>query len=228
MWLSVQQVTLGYPGGPPVLEGVDLDLGPGLWAMVGANGSGKSSLLRCAAGILQPRQGRLAYNGGDAWQRPAQYRYHLGYAPQEVEEFPDLAASQYLSYLAALKGIRPALQAARVREVLAMMRLEDGLPARYSAGMRRRLAIAAALLNDPDLLLLDEPTVGLDPQEIRRLRDLLGRLAADRIILLATHVPEEWDGVADHWVVVENKGAYIHGHPDSRPYQDLSGRGHRP
>jgi ABC-type multidrug transport system ATPase subunit len=194
--LTLSDVTIGYGAAPPVLTGVQLRVGRGLWLLTGANGSGKSSLLRCAAGILRPRSGRVRFGGADAWAEPTAYRWQLGYAPQELLDLPETSGHGYLAYLAALKGIRPALQAERVSAVMALVRLPDGQIAAYSAGMRRRLALAAALLNDPDLLLLDEPTEGLDPAEVVHLRLLLGDLAADRTTLLATHLPEAFEGVA--------------------------------
>lgn len=213
MWLAFENVSIGYDGQPPVLKGVQLRIGQGLWVVTGRNGSGKTSLLRCAAGILRPQSGRLLWNGTDAWTNPAQYRWHLGYAPQEILDLPDGSAYNYLIYLAAVKGIKRSHQVNRVRAVMAMVGLADGALSTLSAGMKRRLLLAVALLNDPDLLILDEPTSDLDPEEKVSMRLLLSDLAQERIVLLSTHVTEEIEGLADGWVSVNEKGAALHGDP---------------
>lgn len=197
MALQFDQVSIGYSGAPPVLGPVNLKLGYGLWLLTGRNGSGKTSLLRCAAGILRPRSGRVSFNDVDAWRSPLLYRWHVGYAPQDLLDLPDTTAREYLVYLAGLKGVKAALQADRVAEVMALCGVPDGPIGSFSAGMRRRLSLAAALLNDPDLVLLDEPTSGLDPSEKVSIRLLLSDLAAERTVLLSTHLPEEFDGVAE-------------------------------
>lgn len=221
MWLSFEEVSIGYGGQPPVLERVSFRVGTGLWAITGRNGSGKTSLLRCAAGILRPLSGRLLWNGQDAWSHPSAYRWHLGYAPQESLDLPDERVSRYLTYLAAVKGIKPALHKARVREVMAVVGLTDGALHLLSGGMKRRLLLAAALLNDPDLLILDEPTHDLDPEEKVRLRLLLQDLAQERIVLLSTHLVEEMEGMVDGWLRVTEKGVTLHGDPVRSPIQNL-------
>ncbi|HYF81321.1 MAG TPA: ATP-binding cassette domain-containing protein [Symbiobacteriaceae bacterium] len=200
MKLSFQSVTLAYQLGRPVLTDLTFDLTPGLWVLTGPNGAGKSTLLRCAAGLLAPWRGRLSYNGQDTARLDGRYRALLGYAPQEVGGYPGLAVRAYLTYLGALKGIHPKAIPARIAEMLDLFALTEAAdrPAGLlSGGMKTRLGLAQALLNDPDILILDEPTTGLDPEERVRFRQLLLDLARDRIVLMATNIPSDVDGVAD-------------------------------
>lgn len=210
MWLAFEQVAVGYGNGMPVLCNVTFRVGTGLWLVTGANGAGKSSLLRCAAGILRPGSGHLRFNSQDAWENAPAYRWRLGYAPQDVEELPDLRTAEYLTYLAALKGIRPAFQQGRAAELMRVYALPNQSLPTLPAGMKRRLALAAALLNDPDILVLDEPSAALDPQEKVRLWLHLAQLATNRIVLLATCVPEEAVHLASGRLVVENGSVSSH------------------
>ncbi|MGE5673663.1 MAG: ATP-binding cassette domain-containing protein [Mycobacterium leprae] len=200
MRLSFDHLTCAYQRGQAVLEGVTFDLGRGLWLVLGPNGAGKSTLLRCAAGLLPPRRGRLLWDGADAYRLAGRFRWHIGYAPQELGGYPELSVRSYLAYLGALKGIRAGRLAGRVERVLEAVSLagEAERPiAELAGGMKSRLGLAQALLNDPDLLLLDEPTAGLDPEERVRFRQLMLDLAFDRIVLVATNVPSDVEGMAD-------------------------------
>lgn len=200
MKLSFDKVTLTYQPWRPVLTDLTFDLTPGLWVLTGPNGSGKSTLLRCAAGLLAPWRGQVRYNAEDAYRMDGRYRAQLGYAPQEVGGYPGLTVRAYLAYLGALKGIRPAAVGGRTAEMLDLFTLTevaDRPAALLSGGMKTRLGLAQALLNDPDIVILDEPTTGLDPEERVRFRQLLLDLARDRIVLMATNVPSDVDGVAD-------------------------------
>ena len=211
MWLSFEQVAVSYgQGGAPVLSNLTFRVGVGIWLVTGANGAGKSCLLRCAAGMLRPARGQLCFNGEDAWANAPAYRWLLGYAPQDVEELPDLRTGDYLTYLAALKGIRPEYQRVRAAELMRTYALPNQNLPTLPAGMKRRLALAAALLNDPDILLLDEPANGLDPQEKVRLWLHLAQLATNRIVLLATSLPEEAEHLASGRLVVENGSVSFH------------------
>lgn len=193
MWLTFDAVSCGY-GGRPVLSGVSVRLGTGLWVLLGPNGAGKSALLACAAGVMRPLDGRLLWNGQDAYALAGRYRRHVGYVPQEPLDYADLTPRSLLLYLATLKGIRPGLQAERVTEMLELTGVGAAagrVIGTLSMGLRARLSLAQALLNDPDILLLDEPAPGLDPGERVRFRNLIQDLGRDRIVLLATNIPEE-------------------------------------
>lgn len=199
MWLTFSDVSCGYDRRRPVLTGVSFRLSPGLWAVTGPNGSGKSTLLRCAAGLLPPLAGQVGWNGEDAYRLDARYRYHLGYSTQESGGYPDLTVRAYLSYLAAMKGLRPDRAPDRIAHLLHLTGLTavaDALPTALSGGMKSRLRLCQALLNDPDLLLLDEPAEGLDPRERIHFRNLLQDLARERIVLIATNIVSDADGIA--------------------------------
>lgn len=209
MRLCFESVACRYGSGAPVLSEITFSVGPGLWVVKGPNGSGKSTLLRCAAGVISPARGRVLWNGEDAARLGARYRWQLGYAPQESGGYPELTAREYLLSLAALKGIRPALQGVRVQEMLQLTDLTGVATLRVSdlsGGMTSRLGLAQALLNDPDLLLLDEPATGLDPEERVKFRNLVQDLARERVVLMATNLPEEAEGMADGVLTLRNGG----------------------
>lgn len=197
MSLSFHAVSLGYSRSAPVTTDLSFHLQRGLHLLTGPNGSGKSTLLKAAAALLKPLAGEISWNGRPIWADPVAFRWEIGYLPQEELHLPGQSARDWLLYLAALKGIRHRYRAERVDQLMSDLHLADGKVEVYSTGMKQRLALAAALLNDPELLLLDEPTTALDLEEKRFLRSLLTDLAADRVILCATHVAEELAGMAD-------------------------------
>lgn len=219
MQLTWEHVTLGYPSRPAVLTAIDFEVGRGLW---GLTGRGKTTFLRSAAALLRPLRGRVLYDSEDIWTHASAHRWLVGYAPQDAEELPALNASRYLAYLGALKGIRPEYQRRRAGEMLDAFHLPDRRLDTFSAGMKRRLTIAAALLNDPDVLLLDDPTTGLDPEEKVHVFATLAQLAGDRIILMATSLPEEADGVVRGWIAMQHKGAYLYADPYRSSFEELS------
>jgi ABC-type multidrug transport system ATPase subunit len=179
------------------LDGIDLTVPPGMFGLLGANGAGKTTLMRILAGLLSPSAGTVTAGGHDlrtAAGRRAVKRV-LGYLPQDLGLYPELTGTQFLDYVALLKGLdRPAERRRRVGELLEVVGLtaDRRRPLKtYSGGMRRRIGIAQALLNDPRLLIVDEPTAHLDPEERIRFRILLAQLAGDRTVLMSTHVVED-------------------------------------
>jgi ABC-2 type transport system ATP-binding protein len=179
------------------LNGIDLQIGAGMFGLLGPNGAGKTTLMRMLAGIVNPSSGNLRVDGHDLTTQAGKQavKSMLGYMPQELGMYPELSAAQFVDYMAILKGLDdPQARRQRVEQVLEMVGLsqESGRKIKgYSGGMKRRVGIAQALVNDPKLLIVDEPTAGLDPEERIRFRNLLVRLAAERTIILSTHIVED-------------------------------------
>jgi ABC-2 type transport system ATP-binding protein len=206
MHLSIQDVDKRYRGGTLALSGICLDVGRGVLGLLGPNGAGKSTLMRIVATITRPSRGRVLWNGIDVAAEPDTLRSVLGYLPQDFGVYPHLTAVELLRYLAAVKGLSPRIVGRRIDELLRVVHLEEArdLPlGGFSGGMRQRVGIAQALLNDPQLLIVDEPTVGLDPEERARFRHLLTELAGERIVLLSTHIVSDLEAAATDVAVID-------------------------
>lgn len=215
--LEVAGVSKTYRGGRRAVDGVDLRLGAGVLGLLGPNGAGKSSLMRVLATITRPTSGTVRFDGVDIAAHPEPLRRVLGYLPQDFGVYPHLTAREFLRYLAAVKGLSTASAKRRVDELLELVNLHDTGRKRlgaFSGGMRQRVGIAQALLNDPRVLIVDEPTAGLDPEERMRFRNLLGDLAADRIVILSTHVVSDVEAVADDIAVMTAGSVRFHGRPE--------------
>ena len=184
-WLVLDGVSFAYGRGPAVNQSLNLTLGPGIVGLLGPNGAGKSTLMRMLATLARPRSGRILWRGTDIAREPDALRATLGYLPQDFGVYPALSAREFLTFLAAVKGLPSRAAAGRVDECLAQVGLldvADRALAGYSGGMRQRVGIAQALLNDPQLLVVDEPTVGLDPAE-RVLAGLAGAAYRYEVVL---------------------------------------------
>ena len=207
----------GKPKTKQALAGVSLTLGPGLYGLLGPNGAGKSTLIGIITGGLTADSGEVLWCGRPA--RGIAFRRVLGYMPQQQGLYESYTGRRFLAYMAALKEIPRAAVPGEVARVAAAVNLTDELDKRlsaYSGGMKQRLLLAAALLGDPKLLILDEPTAGLDPRERVRLRTLLADMAQDRIILVATHVVSDVESVASK-VILLRAGKIV----DAAPVPDL-------
>jgi ABC-type multidrug transport system ATPase subunit len=197
MHLDIDRVSKTYRGKVQALDGVSLTVPGGILGLLGANGAGKTTLMRLVTGLIRPNRGRITVGGHDlatASGRLAVQRV-LGYLPQDLGMYPELTAREFLDYVALLKGLDDrTYRRRRVGELLALVNLGDAAGRKlrgYSGGMRRRVGIAQALLNDPELLVVDEPTAGLDPEERIRFRTLLSQLAERRTVLLSTHIVDD-------------------------------------
>jgi len=199
------------------LRDMDLELGPGVIGLLGPNGAGKSTLLRILATITRPTAGTIHWGGVDIARAPDALRLVLGYLPQDFGVYPNLSAIEFLDYLAAVKGLDARAARRRIDELLDLVNLRDAAKrplGGYSGGMRQRVGIAQALLNDPQLLIVDEPTVGLDPEERVRFRNLLADLSGQRIVILSTHIVSDVEAIASEIVII-NKGRKLeHGVPE--------------
>jgi ABC-2 type transport system ATP-binding protein len=216
--LELSNVTKTYRGGKQAVAGVSMRIGPGVLGLLGPNGAGKSSLMRILATITQPTDGLVTWGGTDVVARPDELRRKLGYLPQDFGVYPNLTAPEFLRYLAAVKGLTARTANARVAELLELVNLTEvgRRPlGKYSGGMRQRVGIAQALLNDPAVLIVDEPTVGLDPEERLRFRNLLGALAADRIVILSTHIVSDVEAVAEDIAVLAGGRIRTRGAPEA-------------
>src|SRR5579859_5759799 len=205
MKLSIEAVSRRYSHDVWGLRDFSLELEPGVLGLVGPNGAGKSTLMGILATITRPTEGRVTWNGVDIARSPDELRRVLGYLPQDFGVYPNLTAVEFLDYLAALKGLDRRAARRRIEELLHLVNLFDvrNRPlGGFSGGMKQRVGIAQALLNDPQLLIVDEPTVGLDPAERVRFRTLLSDLAGERIVILSTHIVSDVEAVATEIVVV--------------------------
>jgi len=187
------------------LQDVSLRCSPGMIGLVGPNGAGKTTLMRIIATLLQPTTGTITWDGLDTQKHGGSLRQVLGYLPQDFGVYPEFSGRKFLRYLAEMKGLPTALARRRVDELLELVNLTQVADQRlttYSGGMKQRIGIAQALINDPELLIVDEPTAGLDPEERVRFRTLLASLTASRIILLSTHIVGDVEAVASRLVVL--------------------------
>ncbi len=215
--LEFLDVAKVYRGGVRGVDGVTMRLGPGLVGLLGPNGAGKSSLMRIAATVTRPTSGQVLFDGTDAVARPDVLRRNLGYLPQDFGVYPHLSAPEFLSYLAAVKGIPAPAARTRVGELLELVDLAGAgrRPlGRYSGGMLRRVGIAQALLADPRVLIVDEPTAGLDPEQRVVFRNLLADLAADRVVLLSTHIVSDVESVAADIAIMAGGRLVLRGSPE--------------
>jgi ABC-2 type transport system ATP-binding protein len=198
--IEITSLTKTYGSGSKAvhaLNGINLNIGPGMFGLLGPNGAGKTTLMRILAGIVNPGSGSVCIHDHDISTESGKkaVKSILGYLPQELGMYPELSAAQFVDYMAILKGLDdPQKRRQRVDEVLEMVGLSEASGRKikgFSGGMKRRVGIAQALVNEPKLLIVDEPTAGLDPEERIRFRNMLVNLAVDRTVLLSTHIVED-------------------------------------
>jgi ABC-2 type transport system ATP-binding protein len=217
MQLIVENLCKNYRGGTQALRNVQISLRPGILGLLGPNGAGKSTLMRILATVTRASSGRVLWNDTDIARNPDALRRVLGYLPQDFGVYPNLNGFEFLEYLAAVKGIDATATKKRIGELLDLVNLADAAKrplGGYSGGMRQRVGIAQALLNDPQLLIVDEPTAGLDPEERMRFRNLLSELSGERIVILSTHIVSDVEAVATSIAILAHGQLLAHDAPE--------------
>ena len=208
MELKISKLTKQF-GNFTAVDALNVTMTNGVYGLLGVNGAGKTTFMRIICTLLQPTSGQILCNGKDIFQMGADYRKLLGYLPQEFGFYPEFTVKDYLLYIAALKGIRPAVAKKRVKNLIAkvgLSKVENQKMKKLSGGMKRRAGIAQAMLNDPKILILDEPTAGLDPNERIRFRNLISELSQERLVLLSTHIVSDVEYIANEiWLMKEGK-----------------------
>ncbi len=210
MELSVDRLTKHY-GSKIAVDCVSVALKPGIYGLLGENGAGKTTLMRMLCAILESTSGEVFLDGREIVAMGAEYRDILGYLPQDFGYYPNYTAREFLLYMAALKGIPRDRAKKRAEELLEVAGLSEVAAKKiktFSGGMKQRVGIAQTLLNHPKLLILDEPTAGLDPKERVRFRNLISDYAADRIVILSTHIVSDIEAIADE-VLLMKKGKLV-------------------
>ena len=210
MELSIDRLTKQY-GRKIAVDQVSAALRPGVYGLLGANGAGKTTLMRMLCAILEPTSGEVLLNGKEVTLMGADYRNILGYLPQDFGYYPNYSAMEFLMYIAALKGIPKNIARKRATELLEVVDLNQTAGRKiktFSGGMKQRVGIAQALLNNPKVLILDEPTAGLDPKERVRFRNLISEYAGDKIVILSTHIVSDIEAIADE-VLLMKKGKFV-------------------
>lgn len=194
------------------VDRIDLELKCGVYGLLGANGAGKTTLMRMICDIQEPTSGEIFCNGQNIREMGEEYRDRLGYLPQNFGYYPEFTAYKFLLYIASLKGLGKEQAAVRAQYLLEMVGLADQKKQKiktFSGGMKQRLGIAQAMLNEPEILILDEPTAGLDPKERVRFRNLISSFSKDKIVLLSTHIVSDVEYIADE-ILVMKEGRLIH------------------
>ena len=210
MELEISNISKKYKGKRAVNQ-IHAVLHAGVYGLLGANGAGKTTLMRMICGVLKMDEGKILYDGEDMYDMGERYRELLGYLPQDFGYYPNFTVMEFMLYMASLKGIGTALAKQKSKVLLKKVGLESNHCTKIKAlsgGMKQRLGIAQSLLNDPKILLLDEPTAGLDPKERVRFRTMIASLGKDRIVLLSTHIVSDVEEIAD-WIFMMKDGEII-------------------
>jgi ABC-type multidrug transport system ATPase subunit len=218
MKLEIEEVSKQYRKGVLALRGFSLELKPGALGLLGPNGAGKTTLMSILATITKASNGRVLWDDVDIAKKPNALRSVLGYLPQDFGVYPNLNAVEFLEYLAAVKGLDASTSKRRIDELLDLVNLTDARKRAlggFSGGMKQRVGIAQALLNDPQLLIVDEPTAGLDPEERVRFRNLLSELSGERIVILSTHIVSDVEATATDIALIEKGSLVAHATPET-------------
>ncbi|GIP16533.1 ABC transporter ATP-binding protein [Paenibacillus montaniterrae] len=199
------------------IHNVSLQLSSGIYGLLGPNGAGKSTLIKIITANLQATSGTVSWNGQNIAAMGDHYRSLLGYMPQQQELYSDFTGNRFLRYMAALKGLEKKEAEERIAHLVEVVNLQEVIHKKisaYSGGMKQRLLIAQALLNDPKVIILDEPTAGLDPKERINIRNFISTIAANKIVLIATHVVQDIEYIAKEIIVMKKGEILLKGHPE--------------
>lgn len=205
--LTIKNITKKY-GDFCALKNINMEFKNGVYGLLAPNGAGKTTLIKMIATLIFPSEGEILYNGENIVAMDEKYRDILGYLPQDFGYYKNYSPNKFLMYLAALKGIEKSVAKDKIKELLKLVALEDVADKKmkkFSVGMIQRVGIAQALLNDPKILILDEPTAGLDPKERVRFRNLLSELSRDRIIIVSTHIVSDIEFISNEIVMIKDK-----------------------
>lgn len=203
--LEIKNLTKIY-GKKRANDGITVTLENGVYGLLGPNGAGKTTLMKQITTLIKPDKGEILYNGKDIFNMDDKYRNIIGYLPQEFGVYKNFTAKQFLQYVGALKGMSGKNLNSKVNELLELVGLynvRNKSIGKFSGGMKRRVGIAQVLLNDPKIIVLDEPTAGLDPQERTRFRNLIAKISRDKIIILSTHIISDIESVAKETIMVK-------------------------
>ncbi len=206
MQLSIQNLSKLYTN-KTAINDLSINLTPGITGLLGPNGAGKSTFMKILAGIEQPSGGTVTWNGASLEEQINRYRKVLGYLPQDFGVYPNLTPIEFLQYIAALKGLDHRSSKKRIEGLLEQLNLHQDRKrpiGGFSGGMKQRVGIAQALLNDPSILIVDEPTVGLDPHERMKFRDIIQSLSEDRIVILSTHIVSDVESISNNIAILAN------------------------
>ncbi len=213
MELELKNVSKEFKGVHAVSD-VSVSMRKGVYGLLGVNGAGKTTLMRMLCTLIRPTSGEITWEGKNILEMGAAYRDVLGYLPQDFGYYPDLSISDYMMYIASIKGIRPMAARKRMKQLLGqvgMAKYEKRKMKTLSGGMARRIGIAQAMLNNPKILVLDEPTAGLDPNERIRFRNLISELSEDRLVLLSTHIVSDVEFIANQIMLMKNGELFYEG-----------------
>jgi len=206
--LELKHITKKFRSGTLAVADFSLTLQPGVIGLLGPNGAGKTTLMQMIATITHPTSGSIYYNNEDVAKNPDAIRRILGYLPQDFGVYDSLTALEFLTYIGALKGIHNPKKIMDLLELVNLHTVANKLAGTFSGGMRQRLGIAQALINDPDIVIVDEPTAGLDPEERVRFRNILSDIGVGKIVILSTHIVSDIEAVATH-IAVMNQGHLV-------------------
>ena len=206
--LQIEAVSKKFRGGQYGVRDLSLELKSGVIGLLGPNGAGKTTLMQMIATITRPTSGRIFFDGVDVTKRPNDVRRKLGYLPQDFGVYDNLTALEFLSYFAALKGVHSRARVLQMLETVNLHAVADRAVGGFSGGMKQRLGIAQALINDPDLVIVDEPTAGLDPEERVRFRNVLSDIGFGKLVILSTHIVSDIESIATH-IAIMNQGTLV-------------------